>query len=404
MRACLLALFLVASTAWADGRICLSRDTLLFGNQPTGTAQTLSSVVSNCGDAPFTLTDVSVHPATAAAFTLATSCTTGRTLAPGQACGIDVTFAPVSPGQVSGALWLYNTTSAGSQLVTFYGRGVDPTSGSTTLGLAPSPLTFDAQVVGTTSPARTLTLRNLGPGNLTLRALVINGPAAYDFGIEGTCGLGETMRAGSSCELYFTFTPAATGVRAAQLNVDAPELANLATMAIRGTGVATPPPPSAPPSIDVIEYLHAPLNHYFLTAFPAEAAALDAGALGPDWQRTGLTFKAYAAGTLGGGAVDVCRFFGTPGVGPSSHFYTGDPAECAAVRTNPHWLDEGMAFRAILPVAGACPASLQPVVRFFRPGSFTAESRHRYARDDAAIAAMRAAAWIEEGPVFCSPP
>jgi hypothetical protein len=32
------------------------------------------------------------------------------------------------------------------------------------------------------------------------------------------------------------------------------------------------------------------------------------------------------------------------------------------------------------------------------------QSRHRYARDAAAIAAMRAAAWIEEGPVFCSAP
>ena len=393
----------MASSAWADGRLCLSRDTLLFGNQATGTPATLSSVASNCGDAPFRFTEVSVHPGTAPAFDVASTCATGQTLAPGQSCRLDVTFAPTAAGQVSGAVWLFNTTSTASQLVTFYGRGIDATAGSASLSIAPAPLVFDTQGVGTTSPPRTLTLRNLGPSAITLRALVINGPAAWDYGVEGTCEIGVPMPAGSVCELYLTFTPASTGLRAAQLNVDAPELASLAILSIRGSGVLVSPPPTPPMPVDLIEYHHAPIDHYFLTADPAEAAALDGGLLGPDWKRTGLSFRSYAIGTGGDGAVDVCRFFGTPGLGPRSHFFTGHAAECAAVRANPHWLDEGIAFRAILPVAGACPASTEPVLRFFRPGAEVAQSRHRYARDAATIAGMRAAAWIEEGPVFCSP-
>jgi hypothetical protein len=393
-------LCLVASSAWADGRICASRDVLLFGDQAVGTAVTQAAVVSNCGDAPFAFTEVSLHPATAPAYHVASTCATGQSLAPGQSCRIDVTFAPTAPAQVSGAVWLYNTTSTASQLVTFYGRGIDATSGTASLKLVPSPLVFAPQSVGTPSPPRTLTLQNLGPGPLTLRALVLNGPAAWEYGIEGTCGIGEALPAGRACELYFTFTPAATGVRPAQLNIDAPELASLAVMSISGTGVAAPPPPTP---VDVVEYYHAPLNHYFLTADPVEAAALDDGRLGTDWQRTGRGFKAYAAGTAGADAVDVCRFFGTPGVGPSSHFFTGDAAECAAVRGNPHWLDEGIAFRAILPAGGTCPASTDAVLRFFWPGAEVSQSRHRYARDPATIAALRGAAWIEEGPVFCSP-
>ena len=403
-RLLLLCLWLAASSAWADGRICASRDVLLFGNQVTGTAVTQTAVVSNCGDAPFLFTEVSVHPATAPAYHVASTCASGQSLSPGQACRVDVTFAPTSAGQLSGAVWLLNTTSTGTQLVTFYGRGIDATSGTASLKLSPSPLVFDAQVVGTTSATRTLSIQNLGPGPLTLRALVINGPAAWDYGIEGTCGIGESLAAGGACELYVYFTPATTGVRAAQLNVDAPELANLAVMSISGTGITAAPPPAPPAPVDVVEYFHAPLNHYFLTADPVEAAALDAGLLGPDWKRTGQSFRGYAGGTSGGGAVDACRFFGTPGLGPSSHFYTGNAAECAAVRTIALWLDEGIAFRALAPVAGGCPASTQPVIRFFWPGTEVSQSRHRYARDPAVVAAMRAAAWIEEGPVFCSPP
>lgn len=369
-----------------------------FGNQQTGTAVTQSSVVTNCGDAPFTFTGVGTHPATAAAFGIATSCTTGQVLQPAQACSVDVTFAPVTPGQVSGGVWLHNSTSTPDQIVTFYGRGVSAQSGSATLEFAPAVLTFGSQAVGTTSPSRTLALRNLGPAPLTLRALVINGATPYDFSAPGNCMLGMAIPAGGSCELYVSFTPAAPGARSARLNVDAPELANIVVMTIGGVGVAP-----GPPAVDVVEFFNAPLDHYFLTAVREEADAIDNGVVGPDWQRTGLSFRSYAAGSTGGGAVDVCRFFGTPGLGPSAHFYTADPVECALVKANPRWLYEGIAFRALLPVAGACPAATAPVIRFFWPGSEVARSRHRYVQDAATLAAMRAAGWIEEGPVFCAP-
>jgi hypothetical protein len=399
LRALLLSLFLIAAHASAGGRICTTQDVLLFGNVVTGTAPTQSSVVTNCGDAPWSFTDVSIHSATAAAYHVATSCTTGLTLAPAESCRIDATFAPVVPGQVSGGLWLHNTTTTPDQIVTFYGRGVDAQSGSAVLEFIPASLSFGAQKVATTSPPQTVTLHNLGPSTLTLKALVLNGPDALDFRAPGNCVLGVPIPAGGTCELYFNFTPAAAGARLAKLNVDAPELANLAIMPIAGVAVA-PLPPIAP--VDVIEFYNAPLDHYFLTAVPEEAAAIEHGVVGPNWLRTGLSFRAFAAGTAAGTAFDVCRFWGTPGIGPSSHFYTADPAECAAVKANPRWLYEGIAFRAILPVAGLCPAATEPVIRFFWSGTDVAQSRHRYVREPAELARMRATAWLEEGPVFCS--
>jgi hypothetical protein len=133
---------------------------------------------------------------------------------------------------------------------------------------------------------------------------------------------------------------------------------------------------------------------------PEEAAMLDQGGLGPDWHRTGLTFRAYPASATAG--REVCRFFGTA-IGPSAHFYTADAAECAAVKANPHWAYEGIAFRALLPTAATCALGTQPVIRFFWPGADVSQSRHRYVLDAATLAAMRALAWIEEGAVFCAP-
>ena len=399
----LLCLCLAAVTASAAGRICTTRDVLLFGNQAVGTAVTQRAVVSNCGDAPFSFSEVSVHAATAAAYRIATSCATSQVLVPSQSCSVDVTFAPTAPGEVSGGLWLHNTTATPDQIVTFYGRGVDSQAGAATLEFDPSSLSFDPQVVGTTSPARTVTLRNRGPSQLTLRALVINGPTPYDFRAPGNCLLGVPIPAGGACELFFNFTPGAAGVRSARLNVDAPELANLALMNISGLGIETLPPAEWP-TVIVVEFYNASLNHYFLTAVPEEVAAIEGGAVGPGWLRTGYSFQGYPVDSKAPGAANVCRFFGTPGIGPSAHFFTADPAECALVKANPRWLYEGLAFSARLPSAGACPAGAEPVVRFFWPGSDVSQSRHRYVRDLLEQQRMRDARWIEEGPVFCSPP
>lgn len=399
MRALLVLLAFATGTACAAGRICISRDVLLFGEQAVGTSVTQSSTVSNCGDAPFSFSDVSVHAATAPAYRVATNCATGQSLAPGAACSIDVTFAPAAPGQVSGGLWLHNTTATPDQIVTFYGRGQDARAGTATLVFEPASLAFAPQVVGTTSGAQTLTLRNLGPADLTMTALVLNGATPYDFRFPGTCMLGVAYPAGSSCELYFYFTPAAAGTRLARLNVDAPQLASLAMTTIGGFGVAAAP---APPAVDVIEFFNAALDHYFLTAVAEEAAAIDAGKVGPGWVRTGFTFRAYAVETQADGTLPACRFFGTPGQGPDAHFFTSDAAECALVRANPRWLYEGLAFRAAVPVNGQCAGGTAPVVRFFRPGAVVTDARHRYVKDAAEIVRMRSAGWIEEGAVFCS--
>ena len=91
-----------------------------------------------------------------------------------------------------------------------------------------------------------------------------------------------------------------------------------------------------------VEFYNPTLNHYFITAYPEEAAALDAGTNVKGWTRTGGQFTVFTDPAPGLQAV--CRFFGTPGKGPNSHFYTADAAECAKVKTLPAWTFEAIAF------------------------------------------------------------
>ena len=100
----------------------------------------------------------------------------------------------------------------------------------------------------------------------------------------------------------------------------------------------------------------------------------------------------------------MCRFYGTPGKGPNSHFYTIDVGECAAVKNDPGWTYEGIAFHAHAPSADACAAGEQPVRRVYNNRFAQNDSNHRYLTDDAEYARMRALGWLGEGLVFCGSP
>jgi len=161
--------------------------------------------------------------------------------------------------------------------------------------------------------------------------------------------------------------------------------------------------PSAPAAGEAVavEFYNPSLNHYFITAFPEEAAALDAGAPVAGWHRTGFDFKTWIRNTPNG--IPACRFVGTPGIGPNSHFYTINPAECAFVMGSPYWTFEAIAFNAEQPAANDCPAGRSLVYRLYNNG-MDGQANHRFLTSHSEIADMLQQGWTFEGPVFCTPP
>src|SRR5579862_466835 len=398
----MLACALAAPSVLAAPRVCMSADTFSFGQQQVGSSTSQSMVVADCGDASFGFTDVGPDAANKPGFRIVTSCTTGMTLEPGAQCGATVYFEPKAPGQVSGGLWFHNTTSTPDLLLTFYGRGIDAQAGTATPEFAPALADFGSQQIGVETGPLVVALHNVGAAPLVPSALVLNGTDPYDFRGEtgngsGACGIGIPIAPGGSCTLQLYFAPQATGLRMATLVVDAPQLATLAFFTLEGTGI------DASSTIPVIEYHDGADDQYFLTADANEISLLDTGGLGPDWSRTGVTFGAWPVDASDALALPVCRFFGVPGVGPDSHFYTAYPSECDAVRNNPYWIEEGVTFREMLPVSGACADGFDTVKRLWKPGTAVVDTRHRYVIDPSIASAMQAQGWVLEGPVFCAP-
>ncbi|HEX8010919.1 MAG TPA: S8 family peptidase [Casimicrobiaceae bacterium] len=146
--------------------------------------------------------------------------------------------------------------------------------------------------------------------------------------------------------------------------------------------------------VPVIEYYWAARDHYFMTAIPAEIAALDAGTFG-GWVRTGQSFNAYAQPT--GISSRVCRFY-IPAPYGDSHYYSASPEECAAVQVKfPMFLEESPGvFYVALPdlVTGACPAGSVPVYRLWNN---RADTNHRYTTSLAIRSEMLAKGYLSEG-------
>jgi len=156
-----------------------------------------------------------------------------------------------------------------------------------------------------------------------------------------------------------------------------------------------------------VEYYNTTLNHYFITADTAEMHFIDTGGAGPGWTKTGGTFKVFSAAQSAPlNALPVCRFYGTPGKGPNSHFYTVNPEECAWVKTDPGWTYEGLVFYVLKPVLGICPrygsnTTSQRVWRNYNNRYAYNDSNHRYTTDIAVYNQMQAAGWAGEGVVMC---
>ena len=161
-----------------------------------------------------------------------------------------------------------------------------------------------------------------------------------------------------------------------------------------------------------IEFHHATLNHYFISALAADIDALDSGRIA-GWTRTGRSFNVFPSlAAAAGGANPVCRIIIPPPYG-DSHFFSASPQECADTLAKYPFMSQETpgAFFVALPAtggpnAGACPTGTIPVYRVFnnRP-----DANHRYTTDRGVRDLMVSLGGTAEGygndaVIMCAPP
>jgi hypothetical protein len=208
--------------------IILTPRTLNF--KPTVLNTTSKPIVvsfTNLAGVPITISSILLNGFNASSYSQTNTC--GSSVAAGTTCTISVTFTPTQTGGLTAALNVFGTFTAGQgqQASLIAGTG-------TAVSLTPISLTFPAQTVGTTSAAKTVTMKNAGSTALSVTSITLAGTDPRDFAQTNTCM--PSIPANGSCTISVTFTPAATGSRTATLNVGDPDPTGPQVINLGGTG------------------------------------------------------------------------------------------------------------------------------------------------------------------------
>lgn len=206
--------------------------------------------------------------------------------------------------------------------------------------------------------------------------------------VSGCTSLGP----GESCDVQVTFKPRGSRQLHAKLRATGGIFSGTADL----IGIGTPKPLSAG-SLLTVEYFRASSDTYFYTYLPNEIAALDAGTI-EGWTRTGYSFLVEPQ--IAGTSTDpVCRFYGNPAFGLTSHFFSVLEFECAALLSGSGaWIFESPSiFKAGVPAQedGACAGNALPILRLFN-NRYPAAHRFMTQIGTAYIKAI-VAEWVPEG-------
>src|SRR5438309_189017 len=218
----------VTAIASVTQTVTLSPKSQPSGNQCLGTTSAINKItLTNTKILPFNITGIATHLADYVA--TSTCPMSPAILAAGASCKISVTFTPSVLGLRTDTLSVSDNASGSPQTVRLSGNGVVAVS------LTPTSVSFQKQVVGTTSSAATLTLKNNQTVPLTISAIATD---LSDYSSATTCPIiPNTLGAGLGCAISVSFKPAALGSRLGTLTVS--DNASVSpTVSLSGNGVA----------------------------------------------------------------------------------------------------------------------------------------------------------------------
>jgi phospholipase C len=171
-----------------------------YANVVVNKSRTLPITLTNYAQSPMTIESI----ATTGNFSNAGG-NCGKTLKPGQACTVKVSFTPKAVGPQTGTLTITDTDPSSPQVVNLKGMGT-----YLNLPILYPGLVYSLTNLGTNSQQQ-VQITNSGSSTLTISEIQVLG----DFSETDNCGNG--LNPGSSCQITVTFTPTATGFRRGNL-------------------------------------------------------------------------------------------------------------------------------------------------------------------------------------------
>src|SRR3989449_932695 len=219
--------------------VTLAPTNLAFGDQRLSTTSPVQTVtLTNSGTATLSITSIVLAGSNPGDFAIAagTTCTNGATVVAGASCLVNLTFTPTAASARTATVTITDDAPGSPQSVSLTGTGVTPPAAT----LSATSSAFGNQRVGTTSAAQNLTLTNNGGAPLNLTSITITGAQAADFAFAAgnTCPTGAgSVAPGASCTISISFTPAATGARAATVTITDDAAGSPQLVSLAGTGI-----------------------------------------------------------------------------------------------------------------------------------------------------------------------
>jgi hypothetical protein len=204
--------------------VTLSAASLNFGAVLVKSSSTAPAVTLT-NNQSVALSNISITVSGSAAFTEVNTC--GASIPALGQCKITVTFAPTAAGEQSATINIADSAANSPQTISVKGTGLQP------VAISPTSLSFGDQTVGTTSPAKVVTLTNNQKVSLTFSNITITGADPGDFAQTNTC---STLAAGAKCTVSVTFKPSATGARSATLKFTDSAATSPQSLKLSGTG------------------------------------------------------------------------------------------------------------------------------------------------------------------------
>lgn len=228
--------------------VTLTPTNLSFASQLAGTqAAVKTATLTNSGTGPLSISSIALAGFNPLDFSQTNTCPSSPVALPvGASCTISVTFSPSVAGSRNASLSIVDDAANSPQSIALSGTGTTP---APAVSLTPTSLSFGSQVVGSTSPAQSVTLTNAGTAALTLTNIAVGGTNASDFAETTTCPSGpSTLAVGASCTISFTFSPSASGSRSANLTLTDNASGSPQSLSLGGTG-SVPTAALAPTSL-----------------------------------------------------------------------------------------------------------------------------------------------------------
>jgi len=264
--------------------VTVAPSTLTFTAQNTGTSSAAQNVIlTNFGEAPLDISSI----APSKDFSETDNC--GPSLQAWSNCTISVTYSPTVTGSEIGTVTITDNAFTGTQTIALSGIGTAPVA-----RVSPSSLTFQPQLINTTSGGELVFLSNSGTGPLTFSGSGI--AVSGDFAQTNDCG--TAVAPATSCAITVTFTPTGTGTRTGSLTVTSKAVPKIVSLI--GTGASAAPTVTAASESLVFPaqllHLRSAAQTVTLTNSGTNAVSLESTSVSGDFARTGVCPASLGAG------------------------------------------------------------------------------------------------------------